>query len=197
MSTHALPIRRLLASPPQMHPWLAAFAVAASLAAAHAQPAAPTSDVLTGAQLTEENLLEALSPSGVRKRSLRVKATGAADATLQRPSASLLITFHTSSATLTPVARQQLDVVGTALKNQRLASYRFTVEGHADPRGSSESNLVLSQQRAASVREYLVQSHGIEPTRLVAEGCGEREPLNLEQPAAPENRRVTIVTQVQ
>lgn len=199
MSTLASILRRPRTGQPCLHAWLAACALAAAMPAAQAQAAAPSSDVLTGDQVTEQNLLEALSPDGVRKRSLRVKATSAAATVAQpaRPSASLLITFHTSSATLTPVARQQLDVVGAALKNQRLASYRFTVEGHADPRGTSEANLLLSQQRAASVREYLVRSHGIDPARLIAEGHGEREPLNLEQPAAPENRRVTIVTLLQ
>jgi outer membrane protein OmpA-like peptidoglycan-associated protein len=180
---------------------LCSLAIAAVLLPAHAQKADPAtaSDVLSGAQVTEQNLLEALSPDGVQKRSLRVKATGMRPAATRpgRPSASLLITFHTSSSMLTAGARQQLDAVGAALRNERLAAYRFTVEGHADPRGSSAANLVLSRQRAASVRTYLVDSHGIDPSRLVAEGKGDREPLNAEHPAAPENRRVTIVTQVE
>jgi len=169
---------------------------------AHAQqagPQAPSTDLLIGAQVTEASLVEALSPDGARKRSLRVKATAAQPegSAPVRPSASLLITFLTGSSTLTTTARQQLDVVGSALKNSRLAGYRFTVEGHADPRGSSETNLVLSQHRAASVRSYLIDSHGIDPARLVAEGKGESEQLNTEVPTAPENRRVTIATQVQ
>jgi outer membrane protein OmpA-like peptidoglycan-associated protein len=174
--------------------WLAALA-ASTLLPVRAQ----TTDVMTGAQVTEDNLLEALSPDGVQKRSLRVKATGAGAALSRpaRPSASLLITFHTASSMLTANAREQLDAVGAALKNARLAPYKFTVEGHADPRGNSAANLVLSQQRAASVRSYLVDTHGIDPQRLVAEGRGDRELLNTEQPAAPENRRVTIITQVQ
>lgn len=181
--------------------WFAGLAAGALLLLqpTRAQQAA-TSDVITGAQLTEEKLLEALSPDpGVHKRSLRVKATGALAAMPlpARPSASLLITFHTSSSTLTPTARQQLDVVGAALKNDRLATYKFTVEGHADPRGNSAANLVLSQQRAASVRSYLVESHAIDPARLVPEGRGDRELLNPDHPAAPENRRVTIVTQLE
>lgn len=180
---------------------LAAGVVVATAPPARAQ-AAGTSDVLSGAQLNEENLLEALTPnSDVQKRSLRVKATSgsrpAAPPQPARPSASLLITFLTSSSELTPNARQQLDVVGTALKNARLAPYRFTVEGHADPRGDRTTNLVLSQHRAGSVRSYLVDAHGIEPARLIAEGKGDREVLNRAFPAAPENRRVTIVTNLE
>ena len=162
---------------------------------------AQSSDVLSGATLTEDRLLQALTPDGgATKRSLRVKATDASTSSLPRParpSASLLVTFHTASAELTEQARQQLDVVGAALKNERLARYSFTVEGHADPRGNPQSNLVLSQHRAGSVRSYLVDAHGIDPQRLIPDGKGDRELMNPAQPAAPENRRVTIVTQLQ
>jgi OOP family OmpA-OmpF porin len=172
-----------------------------SIAALALQPARAQggSDVLQADQVTEEKLLEALSPDGVQKRSLRVKATASrvGAPTAARPSASLLITFHTASAELTANAQQQLDVVGAALKHARLAAYKFIVEGHADPRGDPAANLVLSKNRAGSVRSYLVDSHGIEPSRLVVEGKGDRELLNHAYPAAPENRRVTIVTHLE
>ena len=114
----------------------------------------------------------------------------------RKPSASLLITFETNSAELTPSAKQQLGVVAAALKNDRLAEYSFNVEGHADPRGSSEANLSLSQQRAESVRDFLVSAHGIAAERLKAEGKGDHDLLNRKVPSAAENRRVTIVTNV-
>lgn len=179
----------------------AVLALTAAMGAAFAGlVCAQDSDVLSGAALTEDRLLQALTPDGgATRRSLRVKATDAS-ATLPRlkqPSASLLVTFHTASSELTPQAKQQLDVVGAALKHDRLARYTFTVEGHADPRGDAQSNLVLSQHRAGSVRSYLVDAHGIDPQRLVAEGKGDRELMNRDQPTAAENRRVTIVTQVQ
>ena len=49
-------------------------------------------------------------------------------------------------------------------------------------------------QRADSVREYLINTHGIAAERLKAEGRGDRDLLNRKVPSAPENRRVTIVT---
>lgn len=181
----------------RLHPRWAALVCAAAFAGLGWAQADPATDVLSGASLTEDRLLKALTPQGdITKRSLRVNATGAS-MPAQRPSASLLVTFHTASAELTPQARQQLDVVGAALKNDRLAGYRFTVEGHADPRGDAQFNLVLSQHRADSVRSYLVDAHGIDPQRLTVEGKGDRELMNRTQPAAPENRRVTIVTQLQ
>jgi OmpA-OmpF porin, OOP family len=153
--------------------------------------------VLKGQEVNEDNLLDALTPP-IKTRSLKARADGSAALAPQRkPSASLLITFETNSADLTPAAKQQLDIVAAALKNDRLANYDFSVEGHADPRGNREANLVLSQLRAESVRAFLIGTHGIESQRLKAEGKGDQEPLNRAFPAAAENRRVTIVTIVQ
>jgi OOP family OmpA-OmpF porin len=55
----------------------------------------------------------------------------------------------------------------------------------------------LSQQRAESVRSYLVSTHSIAAERLKAEGKGDTDLLNRKVPSAPENRRVTIVTNTQ
>jgi OmpA-OmpF porin, OOP family len=170
------------------------------MAQASADDASGTT-VLKGKNVTEENLLEALEPPDkIVTRSLRVRPSGSsavAAPPARKPSASLLITFETNSAELTAAAKQQLDVVGAALKNDRLAEYNFNVEGHADPRGNAAANMVLSRERAESVRAYLVSTHGIVPQRLIAEGKGDLELLNRAYPAAPENRRVTIVTNVQ
>jgi outer membrane protein OmpA-like peptidoglycan-associated protein len=160
--------------------------------------------VLKGKNVTEENLLDVLTPQdAIVTRSLKIRPSGSAAAVpapapvaARKPSASLLITFETNSSELTPAAKQQLDVVGAALKNDRLADYSFNVEGHADPRGSASANMVLSKERAESVRAYLVATHGIVAQRLIAEGKGDLELLNKAFPAAPENRRVTIVTNV-
>ncbi|MBX3623343.1 MAG: OmpA family protein, partial [Rhizobacter sp.] len=122
--------------------------------------------LLKGNKVTEANLLDALTPepAPVLTRSLKVSrdnSAGVLAAPKKKASASLLITFETNSAELTANAKQQLDVVAAALKNDRLADYTFNVEGHADPRGNSDANMVLSQQRAESVREYLMAQHGI------------------------------------
>lgn len=157
--------------------------------------------LLKGNKVTESNLLDALTPAPEPVLTRSLKVSRSTDAVLaapkKKPSASLLITFETNSSELTAAAKQQLDVVAAALKNDRLAEYSFNVEGHADPRGVAEANLVLSQQRAESVRAYLVSSHNIAAERLKAEGKGDTDLLNRKVPAAPENRRVTIVTNTQ
>lgn len=156
--------------------------------------------LLKGREVTEGAVLDALTPlaPGTQSRAILVETNrkGGVAPKPRRPGASLLITFDTNSSELSTNAREQLDVVAAALKNDRLQSYSFQVEGHADPRGNADDNLTLSQQRAESVRRYLVESHGIAPERLAAVGKGDLEPLIRSVPAAAENRRVTIVTQI-
>jgi len=163
-----------------------AFVLCAGLAAAQ-EPR-----VLKGSAITESNLVEALTPSPeFQTRSIRVRKDEPA---AKPPSAALLITFETDSTALTTESKSALDVVARALARDQLASYSFVVEGHADPRGSHDHNLRLSQGRANTVREYLVSKHGLKEARLKAVGKGDAEPLNSKDPKAPENRRVTFVT---
>ncbi len=179
----------------------AALAAVATVLMAHGalQAQEAPAAVLKGKSVTESNLIDALTPPDtVVTRSLKVQRDGATgQQAARKPSASLLITFETASATLTPQARKQLDVVAAALRNDKLAEYNFNVEGHADPRGASDINLSLSQQRAESVMAYLINTHKIDPKRLKAKGKGDSELMNKANPAAEENRRVTIVTDVQ
>lgn len=177
---------------------LAGFMLTASLASPMAVAAEP---VLKPAQVTEDALVDALAIEPEQQdavgqtRSIRptMKPGGATQAA-GPGRASLLITFPTGSATLTPETVKALDTVGKALQSDRLAGFSFRVEGHADPRGGAELNLTLSEQRAQSVVAYLVDKVGILPDRLSAVGKGSAELLNAERPDAPENRRVTIVT---
>lgn len=161
--------------------------------------------VLKGSQVTESALIDALTvegpegPAGGKTRGFRA-ATPAADSSrpaAQKPSAgkaSLLITFMTNSSELTSETMATLDVLARALQSDALAGFTFKVEGHADPRGDPGQNMVLSQQRAEAVAQYLVNKHGILSERLEALGKGSSEPMNRARADAPENRRVTIVT---
>jgi OmpA-OmpF porin, OOP family len=161
--------------------------------------------VLRGNDITESALIDALTPEPAQKtprlRSIRVSPNNDVRTTYAKPSkpasASLLITFETNSAALTTHAKQSLDVVAQALSSSKLADFRFVIQGHADPRGDSESNMRLSQLRAESVRQYLVQDKHVEDGRLEAVGKGDKELLNSSNPIAPENRRVTIVNLAQ
>lgn len=195
-----------------------ALAVMLATAAVHAQDRAkdkPQETVLREGQVTQQALIDALTPqvqpvddpasaaenNGVRTRGFRpavrpvAAVAGAAAAAAQPARASILVTFVTNSADLTSGARSTLDVLAAAMKSEKLAAVKFTIEGHADPRGSEELNLKLSQARAESVRTYLTSAHGLAGERVNAVGKGSSALMKPSDPAAPENRRVTIVAQ--
>jgi outer membrane protein OmpA-like peptidoglycan-associated protein len=155
--------------------------------------------VLKEGQADVGTLVDALAPqeqkAPIRTRGIRLVRddVGSAPVSPKPSKVSLLITFDTNSANLTSSAKQSLDVVGQALGSEKLAASRFAIEGHADPRGVAAANLKLSQLRAESVRDYLVDKVRIERSRLEAVGKGDRELMDAAHPEAPENRRVTIV----
>ncbi len=70
---------------------------------------------------------------------------------------------------------------------------KFTVEGHTDSVGSAKLNQSLSESRALSVKEFLVEK-GIEEFRLSAVGYGEDKPIasNSTRSGRTQNRRVEI-----
>ncbi len=172
--------------------------LAAALLCASFATGLQAQEILRGKDFNENKLIEALTPEPeeIRTRSIRVERDQGGEKTsaAKRPGASLLITFVTNSADLAPDARSKLDIVARALQAEKLADFSFAIEGHADPRGSHEHNLQLSQARAQSVVEYLTTRHHIERERLKPVGKGDTELANPARPAAPENRRVTILT---
>ncbi len=160
---------------------------------------AQSGKVLKGLEVNESAIVEALAPEPasaglVKTRSIRIKPVD--EPPSKQPSASMLVTFETNSAELTPKAKQMLDVLGRALQSDKLAQFKFSIEGHADPRGGEQFNLQLSQLRAKSVVKYLSESQKIDQGRLMAVGKGQSELMNTTNPVAPENRRVTVKTMV-
>lgn len=100
------------------------------------------------------------------------------------------VTFELDSADLTEEAKQNLAVFSEMMKDERLAVASFVVEGHTDARGSAAYNETLSEDRAASVRGFLVE-HGVAEERLSAVGMGMDQP-RVDDAFDPENRRVEL-----
>jgi OOP family OmpA-OmpF porin len=71
------------------------------------------------------------------------------------------------------------------------------VGGHTDNVGGALKNLRLSRERAASVRQYLIERGGVEAERLEAKGYGESRPImpNILARGRAANRRVEFVIQ--
>ncbi|MBK9246703.1 MAG: OmpA family protein [Ignavibacteria bacterium] len=70
-------------------------------------------------------------------------------------------------------------------------SFVVEVRGHTDSEGAEAANVVLSKNRAESVRSYLVRQ-GIDPTRLSAKGLGKSKPVsdNSSLKGKAQNRRI-------
>src|ERR1700746_2247348 len=103
--------------------------------------------------------------------------------------------FETDSSELTEQARATLDKQAQWLNNYN--RYAFTIEGHADERGTREYNIALGARRAETVREYLV-SRGITATRMPPIAYGRERPVALCNDIScwSQNRRaVTVLDQ--
>lgn len=85
------------------------------------------------------------------------------------------ILFDFGSADLRPDAFQSLSLIGDVL--DYFAGDPVVVIGHTDSVGSDETNLALSIARATSVQDALIEAHGIDAERVMAEGRGESEPV--------------------
>lgn len=107
----------------------------------------------------------------------------------------MLINFDLNSSNLTPDAQAKLTEFATALKDNRLKSHSFAVEGYTDASGSELYNDSLSQRRAQSVTAFLL-GNGIEASRLTAVGNGEKDP-RVPNAYDPANRRVEMRIKLQ
>jgi outer membrane protein OmpA-like peptidoglycan-associated protein len=108
------------------------------------------------------------------------------------PLLSMQIPYERSSPALTETAKSLLDIVGWALRDVSLQGASFEVAGHTDSTGSKEGNLLLSKRRAEVVKEYLVQMHQVDASRLRVAGFGDSKPLapNTTEANRAMNRRV-------
>ena len=59
--------------------------------------------------------------------------------------------------------------------------------------GRRDHNLILSQRRAESIRDVLVNTFKVSPKRLQALGLGEEQLQDVNRPASPANARVQII----
>ena len=98
------------------------------------------------------------------------------------------ILFVTGSAKLQSKSFKGLNDVATILKENPGMS--LAIDGHTDYVGSDESNQILSDNRAASVKAYIV-SKGVDESRITATGHGETMPIADNKTAAgrQQNRR--------
>jgi OmpA-OmpF porin, OOP family len=103
------------------------------------------------------------------------------------------IFFATGSAQLAGESTPTLEEIGKMLKEH--SDLSLTIEGHTDNTGNAATNQTLSEKRAAAVKEYLVTTYQIDPSRLHSQGFGASKPAasNDTPEGRQQNRRVELV----
>ena len=106
---------------------------------------------------------------------------------------TLKVGFATDSAEIKPSYYGEINKVGEYMK--KYPTTTALIEGHTDNIGDHEYNMKLSQQRAENVVTFLVDSFGIERTRLSAKGYGptRRIAYNNTPEGRQKNRRINAV----
>ena len=100
--------------------------------------------------------------------------------------------FATNKSTLTTASRDTLRKQAAFMRKK--AKLTFSIEGHADERGTREYNLALGERRANAVKDYLM-TYGISGSRLSVISYGKERPVNSgSSPLAwSQNRRSVTV----
>lgn len=99
--------------------------------------------------------------------------------------------FDTGKSTLKPESFTELDELLNYMSQQKTTI--IEISGHTDNVGSAEANQKLSQDRAASVKSYLVKK-GISASRVEAKGYGDTLPIadNTDEAGRKQNRRTEV-----
>lgn len=105
--------------------------------------------------------------------------------------------FEFDKSNIKPESYPVLDGAAKTIKTvfEGNAAVKIEVQGHTDSKGSDAYNLNLSNERAGSVKQYLVLNHNLNPDRLLARGYGESRPVtsNDSDEGRAKNRRVEFV----
>ncbi len=111
----------------------------------------------------------------------------------ERLCVSLKVEFSTDSAEIQSRYHDEVNKVGDYMK--KYPTTTAVIEGHTDNIGGTAHNMKLSQQRAESVVNYLVDKFGIERSRLTAKGYGftRRIAYNNTAEGRQKNRRINAI----
>ena len=104
---------------------------------------------------------------------------------------SRTVLFDLNKATIREESEETLQAIADIM--QEYPATVFHIGGHTDSTGSEAYNEKLSEERAESVRQFLIEA-GVPASRLTAEGYGEARPIATNQTAVGRqaNRRVEI-----
>ena len=169
-------------------------------AAARAQTATSTADIIEKLSVEAESDLDL---AALRQQAAdRIKARADAQPQKRPPIAPQLtklpqlrfdIVFDQDSSLIRPASYQTIGSIADALTDPKTRPYRYLIVDHVESAGRRDHNLILSQRRAESIRDVLVNTFKVAPKRLQALGLGEEQLQDVNRPASPANARVQII----
>ena len=142
----------------------------------------------------EDHMLSLVDEKSIPSSELREMITGSAKASDAYDPTELQfdlnVEFDTGKFAIKKEYLANLKKIGSAMK--KFPKLQGVIEGHSDNVGTEEVNQKLSERRAAAVKQYLVQTFGIDPRRIQAEGFGMARPVADNDTAAgrAQNRRI-------
>ena len=101
------------------------------------------------------------------------------------------ITFQSWNNRLTDDGKESVDKISQLLTHH-YRGYRIIVRGHTGPGGDEQANVALSLERAQAVQQYLKAVHGIDPSRLLAQGMGSAQPPRRKPGESPRAYRYRL-----
>ena len=175
--------------------------LALPMAAAWAQTPISSGDIIEKLAVEAESDLDL---AALRQQAAdRIKARADAQPQKRPPIAPQLaklpqmrfdVVFDQDSSLIRPASYQTIGSIADALSDPKLRPYRYLIVDHVESAGRRDHNLILSQRRAESIRDVLVNTFKVSPKRLQALGLGEEQLQDVNRPASPANARVQIIT---
>jgi OmpA-OmpF porin, OOP family len=174
--------------------------LAVPMAAGRAQTAMSSGDIIEKLAVEAESDIDLAALK--QQASDRIKAR--ADAQPQKrpaiapqltklPQIRFDVVFDQDSSLIRPASYQTIGSIADALTDPKLRPYRYLIVDHVESAGRRDHNLILSQRRAESVRDVLVNTFKVSPRRLQALGLGEEQLQDVNRPASPANARIQII----
>jgi OmpA-OmpF porin, OOP family len=110
------------------------------------------------------------------------------------PTFNVDIQFDPDTPVVRPESYETVGRIADALVQAGMLPYGFLIVGHIETNGRRENNVTLSQRRADSIRDILVNTFKISSKRLQSVGLGEEQLLDPTRPTAPVNQQIQIMT---
>ena len=137
---------------------------------AHAQPVAPA--IIRDVSGSTRDIQGSVIDMGGKTQDLQVKET----ATEIRIDLAADVLFDFDKSTIKPAAATELHKVAEII-NDKGKGRTIRIDGYTDSKGNAAYNQKLSEQRAESVKQWLMQKEGLSKFTITTQGFGAKNPV--------------------